>query len=98
VAFEQLLARGENFAHRLLGALNDARTHPQLVNIATDGETYGHHHRFGEMALAYALQVIASRKDVRITNYGELLAEHPATHEVEIAENTSWSCAHDVER
>src|ERR1051325_130048 len=47
VAFEQLLARGENLAHRLLGAFYEARNHPQLVNIATDGETYGHHHRFG---------------------------------------------------
>jgi alpha-amylase/alpha-mannosidase (GH57 family) len=98
VAFEQLLARGENFAHRLLGALSDARTHAQLVNIATDGETYGHHHRFGEMALAYALQVIEKRPDVRIANYGEFLEEHPPAHEVEIVENTAWSCAHGVER
>jgi alpha-amylase/alpha-mannosidase (GH57 family) len=98
VAFEQLLARGEHLAHRLLGALSDARTHAQLVNIATDGETYGHHHRFGEMALAYALQVIEARPDVRLTNYGEFLEEHPPVHEVEIVENTAWSCAHGVER
>jgi alpha-amylase/alpha-mannosidase (GH57 family) len=98
VAFEQLLARGENFAHRVLGALSDARTHAQLVNIATDGETYGHHHRFGEMALAYALQMIEARPDVRITNHGEFLERHPPAHEVEIVENTAWSCAHGVER
>ncbi|HWW62545.1 MAG TPA: glycoside hydrolase, partial [Thermoanaerobaculia bacterium] len=98
VAFENLLARGEVFAHRLLGAFADDLTRPQLVNIATDGETYGHHHRFGEMALAYALQIIEARPDVRITNYGEFLAEHPPTHEVEIVENTAWSCAHGVER
>jgi len=58
VAFEHLLARGENFAHRLVSAFSDARKHQQLVNIATDGETYGHHHRYGDMALAYALQYI----------------------------------------
>jgi alpha-amylase/alpha-mannosidase (GH57 family) len=98
VAFEQLLARGENFAHRLLGALDDTRHHPQVVNIATDGETYGHHHRFGEMALAYALQLIESRPDVRLTNYGEFLEQHPPTHEVEIVERTAWSCSHGVER
>ncbi|HET8774279.1 MAG TPA: DUF3536 domain-containing protein [Thermoanaerobaculia bacterium] len=98
VAFEQLLARGEHFAHRLLGALHDGREHAQLVHVATDGETYGHHHRFGEMALAYALRVIESRPDVRIANYGEFLAKHPPTHEVEIKENTAWSCAHGVER
>ena len=98
VAFEQLLARGENLAHRLLGALSDARTHAQLVDIATDGETYGHHHRYGEMALAYALKVIDARPDVRVTNYGEFLEQHPPAHEVEIVENTAWSCAHGVER
>ena len=98
VAFEQLLARGENLAHRLLGAFNDVRTHPQLVNIATDGETYGHHHRFGEMALAYALQIIETRRDVQLTNYGEFLARNPPAHEVEIVERTAWSCSHGVER
>jgi alpha-amylase/alpha-mannosidase (GH57 family) len=96
VAFEQLLARGENFAHRLAGAFSGGRT--QLVNIATDGETYGHHHRFGEMALAYALHLIDTQKLAKITNYGEHLAHHPPQHEVEIVENTSWSCAHGVER
>ncbi|HEX7153041.1 MAG TPA: DUF3536 domain-containing protein [Thermoanaerobaculia bacterium] len=98
VAFEQLLARGENLAHRLIGAFNDARRHPQLVNIATDGETYGHHHRFGDMALAYALQYIDEEGLARITNYGEFLEQHPPTHEVQIAESTAWSCSHGVER
>jgi alpha-amylase/alpha-mannosidase (GH57 family) len=98
VAFEQLLARGENLAHRLNGAFSEARRHPQLVNIATDGETYGHHHRFGDMALAYALHVIETQGMARLTNYGEHLAAHPPTHEVEIVERTSWSCSHGVER
>ena len=98
VAFEQLLARGENLAHRLLGAFNDARLHTELVNIATDGETYGHHHRFGEMALAYALQIIETTRGVRLTNYGEFLAQNPPAHEVQIAERTAWSCSHGVER
>src|SRR4051794_22160346 len=98
VAFENLLARGENLAHRLLGAFSDARTHPQLVNIATDGETYGHHHRFGDMALAYALEYVNERKLVRIANYGYFLAENPPEHEVQIVENTAWSCSHGVGR
>jgi alpha-amylase/alpha-mannosidase (GH57 family) len=98
VAFEQLLARGENLAHRLLGAFNDARPHAELVNIATDGETYGHHHRFGEMALAYALQLIETQPGVKLTNYGEFLAKNPPAHEVEIVERTAWSCSHGVER
>jgi alpha-amylase/alpha-mannosidase (GH57 family) len=98
VAFEQLLSRGENLAHRLVNAFSDSRKHVQLVNIATDGETYGHHHRYGDMALAYALHYIEEKKLTKLTNYGEFLEMHPPTHEVEIAENTSWSCTHGVER
>lgn len=98
VAFERLLARGENLAHRLLGAFTEGRKHPQLVNIATDGETYGHHHRYGDMALAYALDYINEQKLSRVTNYGQFRAETPATHEVEIVENTAWSCSHGVGR
>lgn len=98
VAFEQLLARGENLAHRLVGAFHPERAHPQNVNIATDGETYGHHHRYGEMALAYALQFLEDQNLARLTNYGEQLQRFPPTHEVEIIEQTSWSCAHGIER
>ncbi|HSY47591.1 MAG TPA: DUF3536 domain-containing protein [Thermoanaerobaculia bacterium] len=98
VAFERLLARGENLAHRLLGAFSEGRTHPQLVNIATDGETYGHHHPKGDMALAYALDYIDEQKLSRIMNYGQFLAEVPPTHEVEIVERTAWSCDHSLGR
>ncbi|HAA90708.1 MAG: Glycoside hydrolase, family 57 [Thermoanaerobacterales bacterium 50_218] len=98
VAFEDLLISGEYFAHRLLTGFLDSRTWHQIVNIATDGETYGHHHRHGDMALAYALDYIESNKLAVITNYGEYLEKHPPTHEVEIIENTSWSCAHGIER
>lgn len=98
VAFEGLLSKGEQVAQRLLGAFSEDRTWPQLVHIATDGETYGHHHRYGDMALAYALHYIESNKLAQITNYGEYLEKHPPTHEVEIIENTSWSCAHGIER
>ncbi len=98
VAFERLLSSGERFAHRLTGAFSNDRHWPQLVHIATDGETYGHHHRFGEMALAYALRYIESNNLAHITIYGEYLERHPPTYEVEILENTSWSCFHGIER
>lgn len=98
VAFERLLTDGQQFAHRLLDAFNPQRPGPQLVHVATDGETYGHHHRFGEMALAYALHYIETHKLARLTNYGAFLEHHPPTHEVEIINNTSWSCAHGIER
>ncbi|MFH0941954.1 MAG: DUF3536 domain-containing protein [Chloroflexota bacterium] len=98
VAFEDILKNGDKFSSRLTGAFSDKRPWAQLVHVATDGETYGHHHRFGDMALAFALRRIEKEGLVRITNYGQYLAEHPPTHEVTIIENTSWSCSHGIER
>ncbi len=98
VAFERLLTRGEDFAGRLMSGFSADRDAPQLMHIATDGETYGHHHTHGDMALAYALEHLEKDPSVHLTNYGEFLELHPPTWEVEIAENTSWSCSHGVER
>jgi alpha-amylase/alpha-mannosidase (GH57 family) len=98
VAFEKLLIRGEAFAGRILNAFSDQRLGVQLAHIATDGESYGHHHPHGDMALAYALDVIDSHPGVTLTNYGEFLAKDPPQWEVEIHENSSWSCIHGVER
>lgn len=98
VAFEGLLSSGERFAERLISGFSDARDWPQMVHIATDGETYGHHHKFGEMALTYALQHIQSNQLAEITNYGQYLERHPPDHFVEILPNTSWSCEHGIER
>ncbi len=98
VAFEHLLSRGEHLANRLMSAFDDRRQWEQLVHIATDGESYGHHHRHGEMGLAYALQYIESNHLARLTNYGEFLEKHPPTHEVQIHEPSAWSCSHGVGR
>ena len=97
IAFGDLLNSGERFAQRLLAAAWDAKGEP-LIHVATDGETYGHHHRFGDMALAFALERIESSSDVALTNYAAYLAQHPPAWEAEIQEFTSWSCAHGVER
>jgi hypothetical protein len=98
VAFERLLDSGERFLARLMQGFDDERTHPELMHIATDGESYGHHHGFGDMALAYVLDRLRQYPEVRLTNYGEFLELHPPAWEVEIHENSSWSCAHGVER
>jgi alpha-amylase/alpha-mannosidase (GH57 family) len=98
VAFEDMLSSGENFAKRLADAFSEKRDWPQLVHIATDGETYGHHHRFGDMALAFAMDYIESHNLAKITNYGEYLEKYPPTHEAEIIEKTSWSCTHGIDR
>jgi hypothetical protein len=98
VAFEGLLNNGENFARRLAGGFEESSKWPQLMHISTDGETYGHHHRHGDMALAYALDYIESNELAKITNYGQFLQKHPPMAEVEIIDNSSWSCIHGVER
>jgi alpha-amylase/alpha-mannosidase (GH57 family) len=98
VAFERLLDSGERFLARLMEGFDNDRKHPELMHIATDGESYGHHHTFGEMALAYVLDRLRQCSDVRLTNYGEFLELHPPEWEVEIHDNSSWSCVHGVER
>ncbi|MDT0676861.1 DUF3536 domain-containing protein [Autumnicola musiva] len=97
VAFEGLLNDGERFANRLQGQFTEEED-VQLVHIATDGESYGHHHKLGEMALSYCLDYIEEHEEAKLTIYGEFLEKHPPQHEVEIIENTSWSCYHGVER
>jgi len=98
VAFEDLLEDGARFTRRLLADFDGDRQEAQLVHIATDGETYGHHHAHGEMALAWTLDALERDDSVRLTNYGEHLEHHPPAHEVEIREGTSWSCSHGIER
>jgi alpha-amylase/alpha-mannosidase (GH57 family) len=97
VAFGALLGDGATLACRLADAVH-ALDGPGLVALAVDGETYGHHHRFGEMALAFALRALAREGDVILAGPAAFRAEHPPADEVEIAEATSWSCAHGVER
>jgi alpha-amylase/alpha-mannosidase (GH57 family) len=97
IAFEGLLNSGENLAARLKAGFNDG-SQPQLVHVATDGESYGHHHKHGEMALAYALRLLEADKTVKLVNYGSFLEQFPPEYECEIADNTSWSCVHGVER
>ena len=97
-AFGNHLDRGEDFFNLLLGCFADQRQGPQIISIASDGETYGHHHRLADMSLGYAINRLVQGGLATFTNYGEYLAGHPAEHEVRIIENTSWSCAHGIER
>ncbi len=97
IAFEGLLNSGDNFVSRLKSGFKDSSA-PQLVHVATDGESYGHHHRHGEMALAYALRMLEEDKTVKLINYSSYLAQFAPEFECEIVEDTSWSCSHGIER
>ena len=98
LAFGSLLEDGKVFADRLAAIVPLETGRPGLAHVAADGETYGHHRKFGEMALAYALDRLENDPTIRLTNYSEFLANHPAEALVEIAPETSWSCAHGLER
>ena len=94
----RVLQNGEVFARRLCDIFRHVGDRPQLAHIATDGETYGHHFHFTDMALAYCLHFIQANSLATLTVYGEHLARFPPQYEVQIRENTSWSCPHGVER
>jgi len=99
IAFENLLRS----SRELVDAFARAVDRRDMINIATDGETYGHHFKFGDLCLAYAVELEAPARGFRIANYAEYLDARPAKSEVEIdngpaGEGTSWSCQHGVAR
>ena len=98
VSFGNLLRNGEKFAKKLIENFSENESNPEIVHIATDGETFGHHHRFGDMALSFCLDYIEKNNLATITNYGEYLELYPPVYEVQIVENTSWSCVHGIKR
>jgi alpha-amylase/alpha-mannosidase (GH57 family) len=102
IAFEGLLNSGEDFGKRLLSGFHPTSSGDpevaQISHVATDGESYGHHHKHGEMALSYAMHWIEEGGSAKLTNYGEFLEKFPPRWEAEVAEDTSWSCVHGVER
>ena len=100
IAFEGLLNDGETFGRRLISGFQADKpaSEPQLVHVATDGESYGHHHKRGEMALSYALHWIEENNLAQLTNYGEFLEKFPPQWEAEVVDESSWSCSHGVER
>ena len=97
VAFNGLLNDGHKLAERLIESFDNS-TEPQLCHVATDGETYGHHHKHGDMALAFCLDYIESSSTVKLTNYSHFLSNCPPSYEIQIHEDSSWSCVHGVER
>ncbi|MFT4578304.1 MAG: alpha-amylase/alpha-mannosidase (GH57 family) [Nitrospinales bacterium] len=98
LAFENLLSNGDKFLNNLTSKFSTDTDKVELVHAATDGETYGHHHKFGDMTLAYVLDRVLRHDSYSLTNYAQFLENHASTWEVEILEDTSWSCAHGVER
>lgn len=99
IAFEGLLYSGDNLIQRLLGSFGRRSSDPeQLVATATDGESFGHHHKKGEMAIAYGLRLLEAQGQAKLTNFGEFLERNGSSWEVGIHDKSSWSCAHGIQR
>jgi alpha-amylase/alpha-mannosidase (GH57 family) len=99
IAFEGLLRS----SGALVDAFAQAARGKEMINLVTDGETYGHHFKFGDLCLAHALTIEAPSRGFKVTNYGEYLDQHPPQHDVVIhagpdGQGTSWSCPHGVGR
>jgi alpha-amylase/alpha-mannosidase (GH57 family) len=99
IAFEKLLRSSREFVEALVRSTGEKK----MINLATDGETYGHHFKFGDLCLAHALTEEAPARGFNITNYGNYLDQHPPKLEVDIdngpdGEGTSWSCQHGLGR
>jgi len=97
VAFGPLVRSADQWVERLLHS-PDSLAAPALVSVATDGETYGHHHAFGEMALARTIEALSATPGVLVENYASFLARHPPAHTATLVAPSSWSCSHGVER
>ncbi|MGB8702261.1 MAG: DUF3536 domain-containing protein [Thermosynechococcaceae cyanobacterium] len=98
IGFGDVLHSSDHFAHRIAQAVRPDRTISQLIAIATDGETFGHHKRDTEKALAYGFRYVLPQRGWTVTNFAHFLSGHPPTWEVEIKPVTAWSCSHGVDR
>ena len=101
ISFGHYLHSADNLMNRILDIFNNQEGN--LINVATDGEIYGHHEPFGDMCLAALSDKIKKRDDIRFTNYSEYLSLFPPEQEVrlrpgEAGKGTSWSCSHGVSR
>jgi alpha-amylase/alpha-mannosidase (GH57 family) len=96
IAFGRLTSDGALLARRLAPAAT--LDHAIITAAAVDGETLGHHHHFGEMALARAFRILAEHDDIRVENFASFLARNPPRMDAVLVSPSSWSCSHGVER
>ena len=98
VAYKNILASGKDFLENIEQAFKEHHDGPQLVSVATDGESYGHHSKFGEMALSWLFHHLRQTGQIKLTNYASFLEQFPSENEVKLFKDTSWSCPHGIER
>ena len=92
VAFDGWLHDGRGMADNLADAAKP------FVSVATDGESYGHHHKGGDMALAACVDAMERGGKGELTNFARELADAPPRRWATIVDGSSWSCFHGVGR
>ncbi len=103
VAFDDVLKSSENILTKILNAKDKEYTGNQIISVAADGETFGHHKAHAERTLAFFMKSLAPQNNLKIVNFGEYLELNPPEYEVKIKygdnnEGSSWSCVHGVKR
>lgn len=98
MGFNDVLDTAGNLGDRLGQAIRGDARLSQLINVATDGETFGHHKGGTEKCIAYALSEQFAHHGWTVTNYAHYLSICPPTWEVQLKPVTAWSCAHGVDR
>lgn len=98
MGFNDVLSASAHLTGRIGQAIHGDHRPCQMISVATDGETFGHHRSGAEKTLAYALTEEFPRQGWTVTNYAHYLATHPPTWEAELKPVTAWSCNHGVDR
>ncbi len=98
IAFGEGLQSGDDLVQRLETGFNAVRAHDEVLVVAVDGETFGHHKKGGDEVLAAALRKLAADPRTELVNLGQALELCPPSWEAEIVEGASWSCTHGIER
>lgn len=98
MAFQDLLGDSEKFYNRFIQEFSNNSKEMQIVNVALDGETFGHHKKFADMALASFIKKVEREKNISLISYEEFLNRFEVKDEITIIENSAWSCAHGVGR
>ncbi len=94
LAFGDLVRDADRWYRTMMSVPEPADRKPLIVSLATDGETFGHHHHFGDLGLA----AFIAKSTAQLGNFAALLAQYPPATEVKLVEDTSWSCVHGIER
>ncbi|MFH1416436.1 MAG: DUF3536 domain-containing protein [Elusimicrobiota bacterium] len=98
ISFGGLMNNPVACADRIEKIFGTKQSEDLLVSVATDGETFGHHHKGMEQRLAYLLKYELPARGIEVSCFEKYISEHPPKWAVRVTNNSSWSCCHGIER